>query len=100
MKVMILSGRFGFGHEMAANAVREEFERQGGVAFLLVSYTNRDEMYYIPFAQIHKFYQRAAGGGRKSFAYEEVDRDYQIYQEGAAFVHYLPALKKDLEGRD
>ena len=67
---------------------------------MLVSYTNRDEMYYIPFAQIHKFYQRAAGGGRKSFAYEEVDRDYQIYQEGAAFVHYLPALKKDLEGRD
>ncbi len=81
-------------------AFMEEFERQGGVAFLLVSYTNRDEMYYIPFAQIHKFYQRAAGGGRKSFAYEEVDRDYQIYQEGAAFVHYLPALKKDLEGRD
>lgn len=29
MKVLILSGRFGFGHEMAANAVREEFERQG-----------------------------------------------------------------------
>ena len=28
MKVMILSGRFGFGHEMAANAIREEFERQ------------------------------------------------------------------------
>lgn len=31
-------------------AFMEEFERQGGVAFLLVSYTNRDEMYYIPFA--------------------------------------------------
>lgn len=28
MKVLILSGRFGFGHEMAANAVREEFHRQ------------------------------------------------------------------------
>ncbi len=28
MKVLILSGRFGFGHEMAANAVREEWERQ------------------------------------------------------------------------
>lgn len=28
MKVLILSGRFGFGHEMAANAVREEFRRQ------------------------------------------------------------------------
>lgn len=28
MKVLILSGRFGFGHEMAANAIREEFMRQ------------------------------------------------------------------------
>lgn len=28
MKILILSGRFGFGHEMAANAVREEFRRQ------------------------------------------------------------------------
>ncbi len=28
MKVLILSGRFGFGHEMAANAIREEFKRQ------------------------------------------------------------------------
>lgn len=28
MKILILSGRFGFGHEMAANAIREEFKRQ------------------------------------------------------------------------
>lgn len=28
MKILILSGRFGFGHEMAANAIREEFRRQ------------------------------------------------------------------------
>ena len=28
MKILILSGRFGFGHEMAANAVREEFMHQ------------------------------------------------------------------------
>lgn len=28
MRILILSGRFGFGHEMAANAVREEFRRQ------------------------------------------------------------------------
>lgn len=28
MKVLILSGRFGFGHKMAANAIGEEFKRQ------------------------------------------------------------------------
>lgn len=28
MKILILSGRFGFGHQMAANAIMEEFKRQ------------------------------------------------------------------------
>ncbi len=28
MKILILSGRFGFGHVMAANAIKEEFKRQ------------------------------------------------------------------------
>ena len=35
MKVFILSGRFGFGHEMAANAVREEFRRQDPEAVVI-----------------------------------------------------------------
>ena len=35
MKVMILSGRFGFGHEMAANAIREEFMRQDKNAVII-----------------------------------------------------------------
>ena len=55
-------------------AFMEEFERQGGVAFLLVSYTNRDEMYYIPFQLINRFYKRAVDGGRKSFTYEEIEQ--------------------------
>lgn len=78
----------------------EEFELQGGVSFLLVSYTKKDEMYYLPFASIRQFYERAMNGGRKSFTYEEIDKSYRIYQEGSAFVHYLPALQKDLNERD
>lgn len=81
-------------------AFMEEFEYQGGIAFLLISYTKRDEMYYLPFARLKQFYERAEAGGRKSFTYEELDKSYQISREGAAFVHYLPALKKDLEERD
>lgn len=82
-------------------AFMEEFERQGGIAFLLIFYTGRDEMHYLPFAQIKLFYDRAAEGGRKSFTYDEIEgKSYRIYQEGAAFVHYLPALQRDLEKRD
>ncbi len=81
-------------------AFMEEFERQGGIAFLLVSYTKKDEMYYLPFADMKRFYDRAMNGGRKSFAYAEIDKSYRISQEGSAFVHYLPALQKDLNERD
>lgn len=35
MKILILSGRFGFGHEMAANAIREEFRRQDENAIII-----------------------------------------------------------------
>ncbi|MCI9539461.1 MAG: Holliday junction resolvase RecU [Lachnospiraceae bacterium] len=78
----------------------EEFERQGGVAFLLLSYTKRDEMYYLPFIQMKEFYKRAKEGIRKSFTYEELDKSYRIYSEGAACVHYLPAIQRDLDSRD
>lgn len=81
-------------------AFMEEFEYQGGIAFLLVSYTKKDEMYYLPFADIRRFYERSMNGGRKSFTYDEIDKAYRIRQEGSAFVHYLPALQKDLEKRD
>lgn len=81
-------------------AFMEEFELQGGIAFLLISYTKKDEMYYLPFADMKRFYDRAINGGRKSFTYEEVDKSYRILSEGSAFVHYLPALQKDLNTRD
>lgn len=81
-------------------AFMEEFEQQGGIAFLLISYTKRDEMYYLPFYKIKCFYDRALEGGRKSFTYDEIDKSYRIMSEGAAFVHYLPALQRDLNERD
>lgn len=78
----------------------KEFEKQGGISFLLLSYTGRNEMYYLPFSKMETFYLRAENGGRKSFTLEEIDRDYCIRQEGAALVHYLVLLNKDLEGRE
>ena len=42
----------------------EEFERQGGIAFFLLSFTKRDEFYYLRFSEFMKFYQRKQQGGR------------------------------------
>ena len=47
-----------------------EFEKQGGISFMIIYYTNRNEMYYLPFYLVEKFYLRSAAGGRKSFRFE------------------------------
>lgn len=84
-------------HQMA---FMEEFERQGGIAFIILYYTQRDEMYYVPFKDIKKFYDRERRGGRKSFRFEEIDAGYRIISPPGIPVHYLPMLAKDIESRD
>ena len=77
-----------------------DFEKQNGVAFILLQFTERDETYYVPFRDIDRFWQRAEEGGRKSFTYEEIDRSRKIERSGNFFLHYLVPLAADLEERD
>ena len=76
-----------------------DFEKQDGIAFMLLYYTHRDEKYYIPYKDIKKFVERAAGGGLKHFKYDEIDRTYLIGRKGGVLVHYLEQLQKDLDAR-
>jgi recombination protein U len=78
----------------------QEFEKQGGISFIIIYYTGKDEMYYIPFSDIMKFWNRAREGGRKSFTYDEVDKDFVIRSHSGIMVHYLEAIQKDLKNRD
>lgn len=77
-----------------------EFEAQGGIAFFLIYYTHKDVMYYLPFEMLDYFWQRADGGGRKSFRYEELNPAYVIPRKQGILVPYLDALQKDLEDRE
>ena len=77
----------------------EDFEKQQGVSFIILHFTKRDEIYYIPFADIKRFWQRAEEGGRKSFCYDEIDKGYLVTSSEGVLVHYLATLKKDLETR-
>lgn len=77
----------------------EDFEKQGGVAFLIIFYTGKDERYYIPFKDVKKFTDRAAAGGLKHFKYAEIDRRYIIRQKSGVLVHYLEQLQMDLDER-
>lgn len=76
------------------------FEKQGGIAFLILFYTSRNELFYMPYRDLKKFWDRAENGGRKSFRYEELDHTYQIPLNKGVLVPYLETLQKDLDARD
>ena len=78
----------------------KDFEKQGGIAFIVLMFTHKNEIYYMPFKDVLKFYERGENGGRKSFTYVEIDKSYLISQSKGVLVHYLEQLQKDLETRD
>jgi len=74
-----------------------DFEKQRGVAFLIVFFTARDEYYYLPFTELAAYWERMKKGGRKSFTYEEMDKRFRIRRTAETPVHYLEQLAAYLE---
>ena len=78
----------------------KEFEKQEGVAFLIIYFSARNELYYMPFSEIQRFWERAQNGGRKSIRYEELNPVYFMKLKNGCYVPYLDALQMDLEQRN
>ena len=78
----------------------EAFEKQGGVSFFLIYYSGRNELYYMTFQEIKKFWNRAQDGGRKSIRFEELNPDFFMQIKNGCIVPYLEALQKDLDLRE
>lgn len=78
----------------------EEFEKQNGIAFFLIFYTAKDLFYYLPFRKLKEFWDRAEGGGRKSFPISELDEKYFLPKQQGIFVPYLEGIQIDLKERD
>ncbi|HIT42844.1 MAG TPA: Holliday junction resolvase RecU [Candidatus Caccovicinus merdipullorum] len=81
-------------------AFMREFEKQGGAAFIILSYTGKNEIYYLPFDHVAYFWNRMETGGRKSFTYQEIDPSYRIRAHRDMLVHYLEPLSRDLERKE
>lgn len=77
-----------------------DFERQGGIAFLLLFFTRNDQFYYLRLEKLMEFWNRAKEGGRKSFRMEELEDDFFFKRSGSVLVPYLDMLQKDLNLRD
>jgi len=82
-------------HEHQIEYMRE-YEKQQGVAFLIIYFVKLDIYYYLTFKQLDELWQRAQDGGPKSFTFEELDPKYQISPYNGVFVHYLEPLQIDL----
>lgn len=85
-------------HEHQLNFM-EKFEQQGGISFLLIYFTARNEFYYLPFKILKEYIKRVENGHPKHFKYDELDVKYFIHSQGAVLVHYLETLNLDLVER-
>ena len=86
-------------HEHQVNFMGE-FEKQDGIAFLIIYYSARNTLYYMKYNELLKFWNRAKDGGRKSIRYEELNPDYFMQLKNGCYVPFLDALQMDLEERD
>lgn len=76
-------------------------EKQGGISFLLIYFTVTDEVYYLTYQEMMRFWNRMKQGGRKSFQKSELSPDFYLKQNvGGVFIPYLEGIQKDLELRD
>ena len=80
-------------------AFMSDFEKQGGISFLLLYFTADDIFYYLTYKQLMVFWERSENGGRKSFRRDELDDRYYFKRRGLLFVPYLAPLQTDLDER-
>jgi len=74
-----------------------DFEKQGGVAFLLVHFSQANEYYFLPFADLTTFYSIKDSGGRKSIPYDAFNKNYLIQNKSGFYIHYLEVLANYLQ---
>ena len=73
------------------------FEEQRGISFFIISFTARDEVFFLPFRDVYRYWQRMEKGGRKSFTYEEMDKRFRVRKSREVPLHYLEQLEAYLE---
>jgi len=67
------------------------FEKQGGICFLLVNFVQRKEVFFLPFTELMNYLETA--GARKSMPYDGFNKLYLVYNQKGFPLHYLEALR-------
>ena len=77
----------------------EKFEKQDGIAFMILYFSHKNVFYYMAFGELKKFWQRAVEGGRKSFKYDELNPNFKMPLKNNYFIPILDFIQLDMEGR-
>lgn len=75
-------------------------EKQDGVSFLILYFSARNELYYMRYEEMKKFWDRGQTGGRKSVRIEELDPNFFMKLKNGVYVPYLDMIQKDLDLRE
>ncbi|MEE8835431.1 MAG: Holliday junction resolvase RecU [Eubacteriales bacterium] len=86
-------------HEHQVRFMRD-FEKQQGIAFLLILFTSRDELYYMRFSETSYFWDRAQNGGPKHFSVSELAPAFFLPKKSGILVPYLEGISRDLGTRN
>lgn len=72
----------------------QDFDRQGGLAFLLVHFTEYHEYYLLPVETLAEYYLHKEEKGRSSIPYSAFEEQYRIPETGSAYLNYLAVALK------
>lgn len=77
-----------------------EYEKQNGISFLIIYFAKHNAYYYMRYEEMMEFWNRSQEGGRKSFTYSELSKDYFLPEGKTYFVPFLEGINLDLSERD
>jgi recombination protein U len=77
-----------------------DFEKQDGIGFFLIHFTEQDKFYYLRMSEANYFWDRMKKGGRKSFTIDELDPKYFFDHLKNAYIPYLEMVNRDISERN
>lgn len=70
----------------------DDFQKQSGLAFIIVNFKMYGECFYLPFEKLKYFWEDAESGGRKSIPYSEFSKKLIIKNKSGFYVHYIETI--------
>lgn len=72
----------------------KDWEGQGGIAFILIYFSERQLSYYMRFCELNKLYT-----AKKDFKITDLDEDYFIDMKNKLKVDFLKTMQLDIDSR-